>query len=205
MLFCLLTQHCVKFVRERIQHLEGKEQRYQLAKQKLLKEYGSPWIVSDICEQKLKSFSSITSGDSKQIKRFAELLEKTYSIMTGISNFGSLDSLDSLTILVTKLSYELRRRWVVKSVEIQSITGSLAKFKHFVEFVQQESEIANSLFGLRNLAVKSDKSRGGKVKVSSYGISSSSNSTTSQKESKPLLKIGVCWFCNKASHKFTAF
>ena len=101
MLFCLLTQHCVIFVRERVQHLEGKEQRYQLAKQRILKEYGSPWKVSDVCEQKLKSFFSITSDNSKQIKRFAELLEKTYSIMTGISNFGSLDSLDSLTILVT--------------------------------------------------------------------------------------------------------
>ena len=203
MLFCLLTQHCVNSVRERIQHLEGKEQCYQLAKQKLLKEYGSPWIVADVCEQKLKSFSSIVSGDSKQIKWFAELLEKTYSIMTGISNFGSLDSLDSLTMLVTKLPYELRRRWVDKSVEIQSVTGSLAKFKHFVEFVQRESEIVNSLFGLRNLTTKSDKSRGGKVKVSSYGISTTHNSANSQKEPNPLLKVGVCWFCNRTSHKFT--
>ena len=203
MLFCLLTQHCVNSVRERIQHLEGKEQCYQLAKQKLLKEYGSPWIVSDVCEQKLKSFSSIVSGDSKQIKRFAELLEKTYSIMTGISNFGSLDSLDSLTMLVTKLPYELRRRWVDKSVEIQSVTVSLAKFKHLVEFVQRESEIVNSLFGLRNLTTKSDKSRGGKVKVSSYGISTTHNSANSQQEPNPLLKVGVCWFCNRTSHKFT--
>ena len=57
-------------------------------------------------------------------------------------------------MLVTKLPNELRQRWVVRSIEIQSITGSLAKFKHLVEFVQQELEIANSLFGLRNLAAK---------------------------------------------------
>ena len=94
MLFCLLTQHCVDAVRERIQHLEGKaEQCYNLAKQRLTKEYGSPWIVSDVCEQKLKQFSSIKSGDAKQIKQFAELLEKSYNILVDINNFGSLNSL----------------------------------------------------------------------------------------------------------------
>ena len=60
MLFCFFTQHCVDAVRERIQHLEGQgEQCYNLAKQRLTKEYGSPWIISDVCERKLENFSSI--------------------------------------------------------------------------------------------------------------------------------------------------
>jgi len=42
--------------------------------------------VSDVCEKKLKGFPSITSGDAKQIKQFAELL-KTYNILIGINNF----------------------------------------------------------------------------------------------------------------------
>ena len=79
MLFCLLTQHCVDSVPQRIQHLAVKgDQCYQLAKERLHQEYGSPWVISDSCEQKLKEFSPIKSGDAKQIKQFAELLEKTF-------------------------------------------------------------------------------------------------------------------------------
>ena len=88
--------------------------------------YGSPWIVSDVCEQKLKIFS-IKSGDAKQIKQFAELFEKSYNILVDINNFGSLKSLDLLTALVTKFPYELRRRWVKKAVYIENLTGTLAK------------------------------------------------------------------------------
>ena len=111
--------------------------------------------------------------------------------MSGISNFGSLDSLDSLTNLVTKLPLELHWRWVVKSVEIQSITGFLAKLKHVVEFVQQVLKIDNLL----NLVAKSDKSRGGKVSL--YGISNSYDSMTSQKESNSLLKLECAGFATK--------
>ena len=96
MLFCLLTQHCVDPIREHIQHLAMKgEQCYQLAKLRLFQEYGSPWKMSDTSEQKLKGFTSIRSGDAKQIKLFAELLEKSLDIMNGINNFGSLNSLDT--------------------------------------------------------------------------------------------------------------
>ena len=172
MLFCLFTQHCVDAVREQIQHLEGKgEQCYNLAKQRLTKEYGSPWIVSDVCVQKLTNFSYIKSGDAKQIKQFAELLEKSYNILVDINNFGSLNSLDSLTALVTKLPYELRRSWVEKAVHIENSTGILAKLEHFLHFVQNESDKLNSLFGLRNLSVKVNKPEF-KVKASSYSVSS---------------------------------
>ena len=119
-------------MRERIQHLEGKgEQGYNL--------------VSDVFEQKLKKFSSIKSGDAKQIKQFAELLEKSYDILVDINNSGSLNSLDPLTALVTKLPCELRRCWVEKAVHIENSWRNLAKFEHFVAFVQKESDKWNSL------------------------------------------------------------
>ena len=189
MLFCLLAQHCVDAVRERIQHLEGKgEQCYNLAKQRLTKEYGSPWIVSDVCEQKCKKFSFIKFSDAKQIKQFAELLEKSYNILVDINNFGSLNSLDSLTALVTKLPYELRRRWVEKTVHIENSTGILAKFEHFVHFVQNESDKLNSLFGLRNLSVKVYKPEF-KVKAS-YSVSS--NKPILKKDTKSFIKTGLC-------------
>ena len=101
-LICLLLQHCSKDVKDRIEHF--------VAKQRLNKEYGSPWVISDACEQRLKKFPSVRSGDGKQLRRFAELLEKTGVIVKDIRQYTSLDSLDMLTELVNKLPYDLKKR-----------------------------------------------------------------------------------------------
>ena len=71
-LFCLLVQHCTDPIKDKIKHFSEKgELCYQSAKQRLIKEYGSPWVVSDVCEQKLKSFPPIKHEDAKKLKRFA--------------------------------------------------------------------------------------------------------------------------------------
>ena len=178
MLFCLLTQHCLDPVRKRIQYLAVKgEQCYQLAKLRLFQEYGSSWIMSDTCEQKLKRFTSIKSGDAKQIKLFAELLEKSLDIMNDINNFGSLNSSDTLTNFTSKLPFDLRRRWVTKSVDIERKTGSIAKFAGFVSFVQNESAIANSS---NQSSITSSKPKP-KVKASSFHATAASTKSNFNK------------------------
>ena len=139
-LFCLLVQHCTDPVKEKIQHFSETGQNcYRLAKDRLFKEYGSPWIVSEVCEQRLKKFPSIILGDAKKLKRFAELLEKCSVIVKDIRCYSNLDSLDTLTLLVKKLPYNLRTRWVKRAVQVENRSGKLANFSHFSEFVQQES------------------------------------------------------------------
>ena len=56
-LFCMLLQHCSDNIQNHINHLAGHEACYQQAKQKLMREYGSPWIISDASYQKLKRVS----------------------------------------------------------------------------------------------------------------------------------------------------
>ena len=82
--------------------------------EKLVREYGSPWNISNACHQKLKEFSVIKSGASRKLKSFSELLEKTLVITKDIPRY--LDTLDTLTALVGKLPYNLRGRWVKRSV-----------------------------------------------------------------------------------------
>ena len=159
-LICLLLQHCSKDVKDRIEHFATSEvQPYTVAKQRLNKEYGSPWVISDACEQRLKKFPSVRSGDGNQLRRFAELLEKTGVIVKDIRQYTSLDSLDMLTELVNKLPYDLKKRWVSKSVQIQNYLGHLANFLHFVDFVCKESDEVNSLFGLRSLHPKTTSTK----------------------------------------------
>ena len=56
-LFCLLLQHCVDSVKKRIQHFAGKgDQCYQLAKERLRKEYALPGLFLTSVSSVLKSF-----------------------------------------------------------------------------------------------------------------------------------------------------
>ena len=90
-LFCLLVQHCTDPIKDKIKHFSEKgELCYQSAKQRLIKKYGSPWVVSDVSEQKLKSFPRIKHGDAKELKRFADLLDKTFVILQSINYLNSL-------------------------------------------------------------------------------------------------------------------
>ena len=202
-LICLLLQHCSKDVKDRIEHFATSEvQPYTVAKQRLNKEYGSPWVISDACEQRLKKFPSVRSGDGKQLRRFAELLEKTGVIVKDIRQYTSLNSLDMLTELVNKLPYDLKKRWVSKSVQIQNYLGHLANFLHFVEFVRKESDEVNSLFGLRSLHPKTTST---KTKASSFGsvmskTSANVNSKSSISGSRHVTQVGSCWYCKNTSH-----
>ena len=119
----------------------------------IYKEYGFPWVVANECEQRLKKFPFIKSGNAKELKRFAELLESSMVALGDIGHYSRLVSLDSLTWLVSKLPYQLRRRWVEKSLAIEISTNSLAKFADLDQFVQVMSDKANSLFGLRSLTL----------------------------------------------------
>ena len=109
-LFCLLLQHCSDNEENQINHLAGYEACYQQAEQKRRREYGSAWIISDACYQKLKEFPAIKSGTSRQLKSFCELLEKNLVITKDILRHTNLDTLDTLTALVGKLLYNLRGR-----------------------------------------------------------------------------------------------
>ena len=76
--FCLLLRHCVDYVKERIQRLgRGGELCYRLAKERLLKEYGSSWVALHLCEQRIKNFPNVKPNDAEEIKKFSELLKKT--------------------------------------------------------------------------------------------------------------------------------
>ena len=158
----------------------------------LVREYGSPWVISDACYQKLKEFPAIKSGASRQLKSFCELLEKTLVITKDIPRYTNLDTLDTLTALVGKLPYNLRERWVKRSVEIEKTRGLVAEFSDLVKFVKQESDVANSLFRLRTLNDKSNP------KSKTF---SSKATVAFLKEENKRTGLGSCWYCKETRHK----
>ena len=113
-------------------------------------------------------------------------------ITNDIPRCTNLDTLDTLTTLVGKLPYNLRGRWVKRSVEIEKTRGLVAEFSDLVEFVKQESDVANSLFSLRTLNDKSNP------KSKSF---SSKTTVAFLKEENKKAGLGSCWCCKDTRHK----
>ena len=146
----LLLQHCDRKIRDRIQHFFDKGiSGYRMARDRLEREFGQPCIIAEACEQRLKGSSAVKSNDPESLKEFSELLEKTLISLEDIHYYGSINSLDTMTHLINKLPYDMRKGWVKESLAIQQRTSKVAEFSDFVEFVEREAEAANSLYGRR--------------------------------------------------------
>ena len=79
-----------------------------------------------------------------------------------------------------------------RSVEIEKTRGLVVEFSNLVEFVKQESDVANSLFSLRTL---NDKS-----KPKSKLFSSKATVAFLEEENKKA-GLGSCWYCKGTRHK----
>ena len=133
MLFCLLLQHCESNVKDKIEHFsERGSMAYTLAKERLYQEYWRPCIIADICEQTLLQAPPVKANNPAALKSYSELLERMHGTLTNVCKMGSLNSLDSMTKLVNKLPFDMRRRWVRESVMVEEHSGHVAKFSHLV-------------------------------------------------------------------------
>ena len=53
-----------------------------------------------------------------------------------------------------KLSFDLKQAWIKESVLIENRSKKVADFRCFVKFVIEQLDVANSLFGSKNLGTK---------------------------------------------------
>ena len=213
MLLCYLLQHCEPKIRDKIQHFSNKgEAGYSLASDRLEKEYGRPSVIADACEQRLKSAKPVKSNDPEGLKYFSDLLEKTFITLEDIRFFGSLNSLDTMSLLINKLPFDLRRAWVKESVTVEQRTGQIADFSCFVSFVANISEEANSLYGRRvfgthlsrahtdahSVTTRSADPR--KSTISSHSIKVTASTATDQTRDASQNSLS-CFYCKHPSHK----
>ena len=78
-----------------------------------------------------------------------------------------------------------------RSVEIEKTRGLVEEFSVLVVFVKQQSDVANSLFGLRTLNDKSN----------SKSKPFSSKATVAFLEEDKKAGLGSCWYCKDTRHK----
>ena len=202
-LLCLLLQHCEAKVKDQIEHFLNKGiDGYGLALDRLKREYGQPWVIADACERRLLKFVNVKSNDLENLRMFADLLEKTKVLLKDIQCYGSLNFLESITMLVNKLPCDMRRAWVRKSAAIENQTNRIASFSDLTSFVMNKSMEANSLYGRRILASANKPNRNIKASqfFSSNSVSADFPLSSTLVSFHVLGSSNLCFFCDSPSH-----
>ena len=143
-----LLQHCSPNIRRNLEHLSRNlNDGYRLARESLHNEFGQPHIIACCCEQRLLDMPRLKVKNPSALKSFGVKLDKCLMLLYEIQEFATLDSLGTFERLLEKLPGELRTEWVKYSYRYQKHTGRHAQFPEFVNFVREEAEEANSLYG----------------------------------------------------------
>ena len=139
-----LLQHCSPNIRRNLEHLSRNlNDGYRVARESSHNEFGQPHIIAYRCEQRLLDMPRLKVKYPSALKSFGVMLDKCLMLLYEIQEFATFNSLGTLERLLEKLPGELRTEWV----KYQKHTGRHAKFPEFVNFVREEAEEANSLYG----------------------------------------------------------
>ena len=187
-----LLQHCSPEVRDNIQHfadINDGQYAYDLAWDELKRRYGQPYIIAHACEEKLLAFPKLEREVADRLNRLSVLMKKCCYALADDNVASSLDSVGFLTSIASKFPLDLKRKWVDATVEISLASGRLATFKDLALFVEEQTRISNSVFGLKLFAQSSTKVDQSKNVTKSGNLkgtkSSTFNTLTTEKKAAP--------------------
>ena len=143
-----LLQHCSPSVRKNLEHFSRDTvSGYRFARESLYSDYGQPHIVAHCCEQNLLKAPRLRVIEATGLKTLAVLMEKCLSMLKDIDDFATLNSLGTIRRITEKFPEQMQRDWVSWSYKHFKQADSQAKFPELVEFVREQSDEANSLYG----------------------------------------------------------
>ena len=167
-----LLQHCTAEVSQYIQHFadvhESSHHVYDLAWDELRRRYGQSYIIAQACQEKLLSFPKIDRDVAERLNKLNILVKKSCFALGNENVSSSLDSVQFLTALATKLPLDLKRKWVENTVQISERYGRIASFEDFAVFVEEQARVANSVFGLKLFQSSSRNDVSSKPKASAF-------------------------------------
>ena len=167
-----LLQHCTAEVSQYIQHFadvhESNHHVYDLAWDELRRRYGQSYIIAQACQEKLLSFPKIDRDVAERLNKLNILVKKSCFALGNENVSSSLDLVQFLTALATKLPLDLKRKWVENTVQISKRYGRIASFEDFAVFVEEQARVANSVFGLKLFQSSSRNDVSSKPKASAF-------------------------------------
>ena len=91
------------------------------------------------------------------LNRLSVLIKRSCYSLTNDRVASSLDSVPFLIAIVSEFPLDQKRKWVETTVQISNKFSRLATFKDLALFVEDQTRIANSVFGLKLFAHSSTK------------------------------------------------
>ena len=146
---------------------------YHAALQELDLRYGNPRVIVSSFIRKALDWHPIRADDPKGLNEFSIFLSECLYAVKSVNTGGTLDSLEDLKRLISKLPFHMHDRW--RNRVLGSSTYRHPDFDQFVAFVREEARKSNDpAFGREAISKyttdQRDK-RQGKLKVkASYAV-----------------------------------
>ncbi len=162
---------------------------YPKAMSILEERFGNPFLIGRAFRRKLRDWPKIEGRDAKGVRRYGDFLRQCLLSKNEIPNLNILDDEEYNQEMLTKLPDWIVTPWsrIVTNYQ-KNNTNSYPPFSKFVEYVTEESTVANhpiaSVGAVKEASggnfQKSEKSRKGeepkKERMKSFKLSSDTNS-----------------------------
>ena len=90
---------------------------------------------------KVLSWTAIKADDGNALQAYSLYLRECHNAMQDLEYMDELDVTSTLKLIVSKLPYKLRERWRSRAYEEFQKRKIRAKFRHLVEFIENQSNI----------------------------------------------------------------
>ena len=119
------------------------EGAYTEARKPLDKRFGDPVHVAEADKSRLFNWPRIKDGDSAGLQALSDFLFRCYEALRIVGSSGELDSTPTLTRVSAKLPSYSGVKWRRHAYDTRKKSGSNVSFAEFVQFVKEESDLAN--------------------------------------------------------------
>lgn len=109
--------------------------------QLLEKHFGDEMKIAYAYLDKALNWTAIKTDDGKALQAYSLYLRKCHNAMQDLEYMDDLDVTSTLKLIVSKLPYKLRERWRSRAYEEFHKRNIRAKFRHIVEFLENQSNI----------------------------------------------------------------
>ncbi|XP_016523109.1 uncharacterized protein LOC107835283, partial [Poecilia formosa] len=121
---------------------------YAKAKQMLKEFFGDDFKISEAYIKEALDWPAIKPEDGHALQSFALFLTGCSNTMMDISYLEDLDNTANIKSLANKLPYKLKESWRKAACDLQERTKKRAKFKDFVNFLNQQVKyLLHPLYG----------------------------------------------------------
>ncbi|VDP76899.1 unnamed protein product, partial [Schistosoma curassoni] len=144
-----LIQYCDGEAKNTIVHcaLLEPEEGYRKALELLEEAFGQKHIVAHAFIDKMLNIPAIKGTDPYNLRRLSREMHICELTLTQMNYVSDLNSTKTIECMFLKLPLHLQREWVKVACRILK-TGREPSFKDLCEFVKEQSDIANTRYGL---------------------------------------------------------